>query len=121
MNGLIENKNLVVELKSLIASTKEQVAISVNLSLTLMFWQIGYKINEDVLKNSRAEYGKEIIATVSQQLVEEFGSGFSSKNIRYMMRFNDIFNDIKIVSTLPRQLNWFHYIKNAKAKYQNRG
>lgn len=58
MSELIENKNLVVELKSLIASTKEQVAISVNSSLTLMYWQIGFKINEDILKNSRAEYGK---------------------------------------------------------------
>jgi len=109
LSELIENKNLVVELKSLIASTKEQVAISVNSSLTLMYWQIGYKINEDILKNSRAEYGKEIIATVSQQLVEEFGSGFSSKNIRHMMRFNEIFNDIKIVSTLSRQLSWSHF------------
>ena len=109
MSELIENKNLVVELKSLIASTKEQVAISVNSSLTLMYWQIGFKINEDILKNSRAEYGKEIIATVSQQLVEEFGSGFSSKNIRHMMRFNEIFNDIKIVSTLSRQLSWSHF------------
>jgi predicted nuclease of restriction endonuclease-like (RecB) superfamily len=109
LSELIENKNLVVELKSLIASTKEQVAISVNSSLTLMYWQIGYKINEDILKNSRAEYGKEIIATVSQQLVEEFGSGFSSKNIRHMMRFNEIFYDIKIVSTLSRQLSWSHF------------
>jgi predicted nuclease of restriction endonuclease-like (RecB) superfamily len=109
MSELIENKNLVKQLKSLIASTKEQVAVSVNSSLTLMYWQIGYKINEDILKNSRAEYGKEIIATVSQQLVEEFGSGFSSKNIRHMMRFNEIFNDVKIVSTLSRQLSWSHF------------
>lgn len=72
MSELIENKNLVVELKSLIASTKEQVAISVNSSLTLMYWQIGYKINEDILKNSRADYGNQIVHAVSTQLVEEF-------------------------------------------------
>ena len=109
MEKFIENKSLLEDLKNLITSTKEQVAVSVNSSLTLMYWQIGYKINEDILKNSRAEYGKEIIATVSQQLVEEFGSGFSSKNIRHMMRFNEIFNDIKIVSTLSRQLSWSHF------------
>ena len=72
MSELIENKNLVVELKSLILSIKEQVAISVNSSLTLMYWQIGYKINEKILKNSRADYGNEIVYSVSRQLVEEF-------------------------------------------------
>jgi len=72
LSELIENKNLVVELKSLILSIKEQVAISVNSSLTLMYWQIGYKINEKILKNSRADYGNEIVYSVSRQLVEEF-------------------------------------------------
>ena len=87
MSELIENKNLVVELKSLIASTKEQVAISVNSSLTLMYWQIGFKINEDILKNSRADYGNQIVHAVSRQLVEEFGSSFSKRNLFHMIKF----------------------------------
>ena len=111
MNELIENKNLVVELKSLIASTKEQVAISVNSSLTLMYWQIGYKINEDILKNSRAEYGNEIVHAVSRQLVEEFGSGFSRANLFHMIKFSQVFDDFEIVSALSRQLSWTHFRK----------
>lgn len=109
MSELIENKNLVVELKSLIASTKEQVAISVNSSLTLMYWQIGFKINEDILKNSRAEYGNEIVHSVSRQLVEEFGSGFSRANLFHMIKFSQVFDDFEIVSTLSRQLSWSHF------------
>ena len=109
MSELIENKNLVVELKSLIASTKEQVAISVNSSLTLMYWQIGYKINEDILKNSRAEYGKEILQTVSAKLTEEFGQGFSKRNLADMIKFSQVFDDFEIVSTLSRQLSWSHF------------
>ncbi|QNM91224.1 DUF1016 domain-containing protein [Aliarcobacter cryaerophilus] len=108
---LIENKNLVVELKSLIASTKEQVAISVNSSLTLMYWQIGFKINEDILKNSRAEYGNEIVHAVSRQLVEEFGSGFSRANLFHMIKFSQVFDDFEIVSALSRQLSWTHFRK----------
>lgn len=111
MSELIENKNLVVELKSLIASTKEQVAISVNSSLTLMYWQIGYKINEDILKNSRAEYGNEIVHAVSRQLVEEFGSGFSRANLFHMIKFSQVFDDFEIVSALSRQLSWTHFRK----------
>ncbi|PRN01557.1 PDDEXK nuclease domain-containing protein [Aliarcobacter cryaerophilus] len=111
MSELIENKSLVVELKSLIASTKEQVAISVNSSLTLMYWQIGYKINEDILKNSRAEYGNEIVHAVSRQLVEEFGSGFSRANLFHMIKFSQVFDDFEIVSALSRQLSWTHFRK----------
>lgn len=111
MSELIENKNLVVELKSLIASTKEQVAISVNSSLTLMYWQIGFKINEDILKNSRAEYGNEIVHAVSRQLVEEFGSGFSRANLFHMIKFSQVFDDFEIVSALSRQLSWTHFRK----------
>ncbi len=111
MNELIENKNLVVELKSLIASTKEQVAISVNSSLTLMYWQIGYKINEDILKNSRAEYGNQIVYAVSRQLVEEYGNGFSRANLFHMIKFSQVFDDFEIVSALSRQLSWTHFRK----------
>ncbi|MCT7463000.1 PDDEXK nuclease domain-containing protein [Aliarcobacter cryaerophilus] len=111
MSEIIENKNLVVELKSLIASTKEQVAISVNSSLTLMYWQIGFKINEDILKNSRAEYGNEIVHSVSRQLVEEFGSGFSRANLFHMIKFSQVFDDFEIVSALSRQLSWTHFRK----------
>ncbi|QNM88901.1 PDDEXK nuclease domain-containing protein [Aliarcobacter cryaerophilus] len=111
MSELIENKNLVFELKSLIASTKEQVAISVNSSLTLMYWQIGFKINEDILKNSRADYGNEIVHSVSRQLVEEFGSGFSRANLFHMIKFSQVFDDFEIVSALSRQLSWTHFRK----------
>ena len=108
MSELIENKNLVVELKSLIASTKEQVAISVNSSLTLMYWQIGYKINEDILKNSRAEYGKEILQTVSAKLTAEFGQGYSYSSLTRMMKFAQYFTSENI-ATLSQQLSWSHF------------
>ncbi|PUE66473.1 DUF1016 N-terminal domain-containing protein [Arcobacter caeni] len=63
MEKFIENKSLLEDLKNLIEITKQNVAVSVNSTLTLMYWQIGFKINEEILKNSRAEYGKEILQT----------------------------------------------------------
>ena len=67
MSNIINN-NLFEQIKDLIEQIKQNVAISVNSSLTMMYWEIGNKINQDILKNQRAEYGKEIVATVSQQL-----------------------------------------------------
>lgn len=111
MSTLMKNENLVEELKSLISSTKEQVAVSVNASLTLMYWHIGFKINEDILKNSRAKYGNEIVYSVSRELVKEFGSGFSRANIFHMLKFSQVFDDIEKVSSLSRVLSWTHFRK----------
>lgn len=111
MSTLMKNENLVEELKNLIVSTKEQVAVSVNASLTLMYWHIGFKINEDILKNSRAKYGNEIVYSVSRELVKEFGSGFSRANIFHMLKFSQVFDDIEKVSSLSRVLSWTHFRK----------
>lgn len=65
-----ENKeqNLFEEVKTLIEQTKQNVAVAVNSSMTLMYWEIGNKISQDILQNQRTEYGKEIVATLLQQL-----------------------------------------------------
>ena len=64
----ITNNSLFEQIKNLIEQTKNNVAIAVNSSLTMMYWNIGKLINDEILQNKRAEYGKEIVATVSQQL-----------------------------------------------------
>lgn len=109
MGELIENKNLVQELKLLISDTKEKVTISVNSSLTLLYWNIGRKIQEDIIKNDRANYGEQIVQTVSAQLVKEFGKGYSKRNLYEMIRFYESFQDLKIVQTLSAQLSWSHF------------
>ncbi|MCT7546484.1 PDDEXK nuclease domain-containing protein [Aliarcobacter cryaerophilus] len=108
MKELIDNKILVEDLKTIILATKEQVAISVNSSLTLLYWNIGKKIEEDILKNSRANYGEQIVHSVSTQLTQEFGRGYSKRNVINMIRFYKIFNDEKIVHSLSTQLTWTH-------------
>ena len=45
-----------------------------------MYWHIGERINREVLGNERAEYGKQIVATVTRQLQMEYGTkGFDEK------------------------------------------
>jgi phosphoenolpyruvate-protein kinase (PTS system EI component) len=68
MSDLIQNENLFYAIKELIEQTKQNVAVTVNSALSMMYWTIGKKINDDILKNRRADYGKEIMATLSQQL-----------------------------------------------------
>jgi hypothetical protein len=73
--------NLVSELRDLIHETRSGVAQSVNSALVQLYWEIGTRIRTEILKNKRADYGKQIVATLSRQLVEEFGNGFSHPNI----------------------------------------
>lgn len=64
----ITNNILFEQIKNLIEQTKNNVAIAVNSSLTMMYWHIGKLINNKILQNKRAEYGKEIVVTLSRQL-----------------------------------------------------
>ena len=68
----ITNNILFEQIKNLIEQTKNNVAVAVNSSMTIMCWHIGKLINNKILQNKRAEYGKEIVATVSQQLQDNF-------------------------------------------------
>ena len=105
----ITNNSLFEQIKNLIEQTKNNVAISVNSSLTMMYWEIGNRINQNILKNQRAEYGKEIVVTLSRQLQDNFGKGFDEKNLRRMMQFANAIEKQKVV-TLSRQLSWSHFL-----------
>lgn len=59
---------LVEDLRQIINQSRSRVAANVNVELTLLYWHIGERINCEVLGNERAEYGKQIVAIVSQQL-----------------------------------------------------
>jgi len=109
-NNQIENiNNLFSEIKQLIEEAKQNVAVTVNATTTLLYWNIGERINKDILGNKRAEYGKEVVKNLSKNLTEEYGKGWSEKQLRHCLRIAETFPDIKIVSTLCRQLSWSHF------------
>lgn len=103
---------LVEDLRQIINQSRNRVAANVNAELTLMYWHIGERINREVLGNERAEYGLQIVATVSQQLQTEYGEkGFEKSSITRMMKFAKLFPDFQIVATLSRQLSWSHFVE----------
>lgn len=104
-------KILFKDLAHIIEQGKQQVVTQVNSVLTITYWNIGKKINDHILKNERAEYGKEIVSPVATQLVEKFGKSFELKNLYRMMQFADKFPDFEIVVPLARQLSWSHILK----------
>ena len=105
----VENKNsLIADIKTLIEQSKQQVAVAVNSAMTMLYWQIGSRIKTDILQNTRAEYGQEIVKQLSANLTAQYGKGWSEKHLRHCLRFVETFPDAQIVSTLWRQLSWSH-------------
>mgnify|MGYP000996216127 FL=1 len=103
-------ESLITDLRTLINEARNKVALIVNTEITLLYWHIGKRINEEVLGNQRAEYGRQIVSTLSTQLTEEYGKGFNEKNLRRMMQFAELFPDFQIVAPLARQLSWSHFL-----------
>ncbi|SMC44544.1 Predicted nuclease of restriction endonuclease-like (RecB) superfamily, DUF1016 family [Pedobacter africanus] len=61
-----------------------------------------------MLGNERAEYGKQVVISLSRQLTEEYGRGWDEKQLRRFMQFAQLFPEEQIVATLRRQLSWTH-------------
>lgn len=112
INQSLPIQSLIIDLRQIVEQCRNRVAVNVNSELTMMYWHIGERINRDVLGSHRAEYGKQIVSTVSAQLQEEFNSkGFAKRNIHRMMQFAQQFPDIKIVTTLSTQMTWSHVVE----------
>lgn len=106
-----ENK-IISDIRNLIEQSRHQVAAAVNAGMTLMYWHIGERINREILGGERAAYGKQIVATVSQQLIEEYGgSQFSVKNLNRMRLFAERFPDLSIWTPLVSKLSWSHFLQ----------
>lgn len=108
MKKELKQNELFTDIKQLIDKSRANLAVTVNAEMTLLYWKIGRRINDEVLLNERAEYGKKIVSSLSKQLHLEYGSGWSDKHIRHCLRFAMIYPDQKIVSALRRQLTWTH-------------
>jgi predicted nuclease of restriction endonuclease-like (RecB) superfamily len=97
--------------RGLILRAREGVAQAVNAALVLLYWQIGQRIRKDILREKRAEYGEQILPTLSAKLVPEYGQGFSERNLARMIRFAEVFPNQEVIVALSRQLGWSHFVE----------
>jgi len=101
-------QQVFTEIRQLIEETRRSVAVAVNAGLTMLYWEVGRRINEEVLRNERAEYGKQVVKNLSAQLTAEYGKGWSDRQLIQCMRFATVFPEKEIVYSLRIQLTWTH-------------
>lgn len=101
---------LLSELRGLIEQARQHVAQTANSTLTMLYWHVGRRIQAQVLHDGRADYGAQILATLSQELVRDYGKGFNASALTRMVKFAEVFPDEPIVATLSQELSWSHFI-----------
>ncbi len=112
MDSKSSQNKLYVDICQLIDEARGRVAETANKTLTVLYWKIGKRINNDLLDGERAEYGKQIVSQLATQLQLVYGKrGFELRNIRRMMQFASLFQNFQIVSQLATQLSWSHFIE----------
>ena len=103
----VENQ-FVTDVTTLIHQAKQRAAVAVNSELTLLYWQVGQRINQYVLGGERADYGKQVVATLSKALTAQFGRGWSRRSLFKMIQFAEVYPNVEIVHALRTQLSWTH-------------
>lgn len=71
-----QSEQLLTDLRTMIESARQRAAAEVNSALVMLYWHVGERIRREILGGRRAEYGKQIVYTVSRHLTAEYGRGF---------------------------------------------
>jgi predicted nuclease of restriction endonuclease-like (RecB) superfamily len=95
-------------LVGIIEAGRRPAAVEANATLTLTYWLVGRAIFINTLRNQRAEYGKEILASLGQELTARFGPGFDQSNLSRMVKFVQVYPDYETVRALATQVSWTH-------------
>ncbi|HSA34597.1 MAG TPA: PDDEXK nuclease domain-containing protein [bacterium] len=102
------DRSVLTDIRQLIEQARQRAAVAVNAELTLLYWHIGQRLLTETLGGERAEYGKQIVASLARQLSAEYGKGWSEKQLWHCLRVAEIFPAEEILSTLRRELSWSH-------------
>jgi len=98
------------QVSALVEQGRRFISTQVNAGLTMTYWHIGKALSTRLLGNGRAEYGKEILATLSRELTARFGRGYEISSLYRMMKFSRECPDEQILVSLIQELSWTHIL-----------
>ena len=107
----VKTADLFADAQQIIEATKEYAYRSVNIAMLQRNWYLGKRISEEILNGEdRAEYSAETIITLSKQLTDIYGKGFSKNNLYRNLQFYRLFPQIfPTVMGKSELLTWSHY------------
>ncbi len=99
---------LFQEIGQLIDAAKQRAAVAINAEITLLYWQVGKRIQTEILQGQRAEYGKQVMLHLSQHLTQAYGKGWGERQLHYCVVLADAFPHQEILHTVCAKLSWSH-------------
>ena len=99
------------DIKALVNESKNKIYKTINTEMLNLYWNIGKIIMEIQQGDERASYGETVLEKLSKLLTEEFGKGYSKRNLERMRKFYCMF---PIATTVLSQLSWSHYLEIIK-------
>jgi len=103
-------KTYIADIRQIIISARNKAHTAINSAMIEAYWLIGKRIVEEEQNGKqRAEYGKEVIKTLSEELQSEFGQGFAERCLREYRQFYLNFKDFEFGAQCAPNLTWSHY------------
>lgn len=106
----IDNEKLYNDISQLIDTTQQRTLREISRTGVMLYWHIGRRLNHDILKCARAEYGAHIIQKLADRLQMKYGSGFGARVVHRCSQFEKLFPEEKIVLALSTHLKWTHFV-----------
>lgn len=110
MDELVKNsagfEKMISDIEALVNTSKNELATSINKVMTVTYWSIGkYIVEFEQDGNAKAEYGKNLLSTISKELTLRLGKGYSRPNLNNMRKFYLKYSNCQTVSD---KLSWSH-------------
>ncbi|MDO4161364.1 MAG: PDDEXK nuclease domain-containing protein [Prevotellaceae bacterium] len=107
--------NVIYDIKKIIENGRNAAYSAVNATMISTYWNIGKRIvEEEQHGKERAEYGKELIKTLAQELTHEYGSGFSDRYLRAFRQFYLVIPNFEIWKSRFPNLTWTHVYRTLR-------
>ena len=96
---------------NIIEQSKHNIAVYLNSEVSMTYWKIGRYVAGELDSVGEEKYGSKIVATLSHQLTERYGKGYTRSAIIRMVKVAREYPDEQIAATLSHQLTWSHFIE----------
>ncbi|MBR2261877.1 MAG: DUF1016 family protein [Paludibacteraceae bacterium] len=121
-NKMLKEQNFVNDVRSIIEQGRKMAYTAAGQAAITTYWNVGRRIvEEEQAGKVRAEYGKNLMKNLADDLVPSYGNSYSKRNLDYYKKFYLLFPDIQIVNARVHNLEWTHVrrilsVTNSKAR-----
>ena len=105
-----DSNHLLQGIENLIEQTGRQVAVYLNTTISHLYWAIGNHIVTEIQYEAYSDYGKQILATLSQRLTAKFGKGYTYSALTRMIKIAETYPE-EMFATVSQTLSWSHFIE----------